>query len=155
MANSKFDNGKVAMPLAERIAINSRVDKNGCWRWQKSIKPDGYVDITIGSRRNNTRKSVKAHRVSYEAFIGPIPEGLTIDHLCRVRDCVNPEHLEAVSMKENTMRSPISPTAVNARKERCPSCGGNYSTKKDGSRYCSPCALNYFRWYNDNHRNSN
>ena len=59
-----------------------------------------------------------AHRVAYEALIGPIPKGLCLDHLCRVRYCVNPAHLEPVTVRENVLRG-ISPPAVNARKRLC------------------------------------
>ena len=85
---------------------------SGCWLWTGSIKPDGYGQLTFGS------KSVGAHRLSYMVFIGDIPESLTIDHLCRIRNCVNPEHLEAVSMRENQLRG-TSPMAHHARKTHC------------------------------------
>lgn len=75
-------------------------DANGCWRWTGNLNPSGYGRCSpafIG-------RTVKAHRLSYEAFVGPIPEGLEIDHLCSVRDCVNPEHLDPCTRQENSHR---------------------------------------------------
>jgi hypothetical protein len=88
------------------------VDDRGCWIWQKGVA-NGY-----GMARR-PGKNVKAHRLAYEYFIGPIPEGLTIDHLCRQPLCVNPAHLEAVDIRTNILRSPIALAAVNSRKTHC------------------------------------
>lgn len=74
------------------------VDANGCWIWLGRINGFGYGELKCGERR------LKAHRVSYEHHVGPIPEGLDLDHLCRVRPCVNPEHLEPVTRSENIRR---------------------------------------------------
>ena len=76
----------------------SKVDKTDtCWNWIAG-RSNGYGMIQIN------KKHKYAHRVSYEIFKGDIPEGLELDHLCRNRKCVNPDHLEAVSSRENTMR---------------------------------------------------
>ena len=86
-----------------------------------------------------------AHRVSYEALVGPIPKDLCIDHLCRVRNCVNPAHLEPVTVRENILRG-NGPTAVNARKAFCkrghPLFGENlYRKVRNGwpARECRAC----------------
>ncbi|MDX3067722.1 HNH endonuclease [Streptomyces sp. ND04-05B] len=75
-------------------------DRSGeCWVWTGRKNPKGYAQIVIAKHQRT------AHRVSYETFIGPIPEGLEIDHLCRVRHCVNPAHLEPVTHQENVRRA--------------------------------------------------
>lgn len=140
---------KKTMPLKERLKKNMRVDENGCWRSTvKSKVKGGYTRIHVGSRTDGSRRHVLMHRASYEAFVGPIPEGMTIDHLCEVTDCINPEHLKPATLWDNGRRSKTSPTAVNARKTECPKCGGQYSVKPTGGRDCRPCRLDYFRQYN-------
>ena len=79
---------------------------------------------------------------------GPIPEGLTLDHLCRVRACVNPAHLEPVTLRENTLRSPSAPTAINARKTEC--LRGHAFTPENtwvhrSRRCCRECKRSWWR----------
>lgn len=85
---------------------------DGCWLWGASKYPKGYGMFRFAGR------PMQAHRFAYELVVGPIPDGLQIDHLCRVRHCVNPSHLEAVSNRENTLRG-VGATAVNAAKTHC------------------------------------
>ena len=88
------------LPIKVRIWRNCIPNpETGCWEWQISKTPNGYASINIDG------KNTMAHRVSYEAFVGPIPNGLTIDHLCRVRHCLNPEHMEPVTRGENSRRA--------------------------------------------------
>lgn len=77
-----------------------KVDKTlwGCWLWIGRVDNDGYGIFRLGG------KSRKAHRVAYETYKETIPSGLTLDHLCRVRNCVNPDHLEPVTNRENFLR---------------------------------------------------
>jgi len=83
-----------------------------CWNWIASRRHGDYGQFSDG------KKQVMAHRWSYEHFVGPIPKGLTIDHLCRNPKCVNPKHLEAVTIKENVLRG-LAPSAINKRKTHC------------------------------------
>lgn len=85
---------------------------DGCWRWLKYINQWGYGAFKVG------RRTVQAHRFMYELMVGPIPPGLHIDHLCRNHSCLNPDHLEAVTKRENTLRG-FSNAAMNARKTHC------------------------------------
>lgn len=86
---------------------------SGCWIWTGSITGPGYG--TFCARKNLL---MLAHRFSYVLHKGEIPAGLEIDHLCRVRCCVNPDHLEAVTHRENGLRG-VSGAADNARKTHC------------------------------------
>lgn len=84
----------------------------GCWVWVGARHTAGYGVVWKDYWR------MRAHRWSYEHLVGPIPEGLVIDHKCRVRSCVNPDHLRVVSHKENILCG-IGHTAKNAAKTHC------------------------------------
>lgn len=82
-------------------------DDTDCWLWTASKYYNGY-----GQFLNGNGRKICAHRFSYENFVGPIPDGLQLDHLCAVRHCVNPQHLEPVSIKRNQER--MSGVRVNS-----------------------------------------
>ena len=90
--------GGARLPLAQRLWSGALADGTGCWIWQRARNREGYGCI------KSNGILLRAHRVAYEIVKGPIPEGLTIDHLCRVRACINPDHLEPVTGRENTLR---------------------------------------------------
>ena len=110
----------------------------GCWLWLKYIAQDtGYGKLTVDGRQ------LYAHRVYYERHRGPIPEGLVIDHLCRVRNCVNPAHLEVVTRGENTLRGE-TPSGINSRKTHCPQghpLSGDNLYRWKNKRQCNICRL--------------
>ena len=118
------------MSIAERFW--SRVEKTpSCWLWHGPTRRGyGRFGISAGNSRS-------AHRFAYEALRGPIPRALTIDHLCRVKNCVNPDHMEAVTARENILRG-YGPPALNARKETCHR-GHGLTDKSGGTRFCSQC----------------
>jgi HNH endonuclease len=109
---------------------------SGCWLWVGPKSDNEYGSFRFAKVRYS------AHRFSYELHKGPIPEGLHIDHLCRNRWCVNPEHLEAVTFRENVLRG-IGPTAQLARQTHCkrghPLSGENLHITKQGYRNCIAC----------------
>lgn len=121
----------------------SYVDRQDvCWLWTGSLTESGYGRFSIGGRAGTV---VRAHRFSYEMHVGAIPAGLDLDHLCRVRRCVNPSHLEPVTRRENTLRSPIAAPAVNASLTHC--IRGHEFTPENtytppsrpNSRHCRAC----------------
>jgi hypothetical protein len=109
-----------------------------CWLWTAKCNNRGYGMFGMGGKMR------PAHRVAYELWIGLIPEGLDIDHLCAVRHCVNPSHLEAVTHRENLLRG-SGFAAVNAAKTHCPH-GHEYTPENtyhnpnvNGGRICRTC----------------
>lgn len=132
------------MTAAEQDRFWSHVDigsLNDCWPWL-AFTYEGYGRFTADGRR-----VVRAHRFAYESAVGPIPAGMDLDHLCRNRACVNPDHLEPVTRGENTRR------AVNQflLRDRC-SAGHEYTPDTTyeyrGRRLCKPCRRAAWRRWN-------
>jgi len=123
------------LPFEQRFW--ARVQKgDGCWLWTGSCTSEGYGQV------QRDRTFLLAHRVAYELLRGPVPDGLTIDHVCRVRNCVNPAHLEPVSSRINILRGD-GLTAVNSRKDCCIRghllAGDNLRITPRGARACRAC----------------
>jgi hypothetical protein len=89
-----------------------------CWLWTGGTA-HGYGRFRPDPRRSSRRPAVAAHRFAYELLIGPIPEGLTLDHLCEVRNCVNPAHLRPATNGDNARRSENTWAGRNVRKTHC------------------------------------
>jgi hypothetical protein len=104
---------------------------NTCWLWTRRASVRGYGQFSEGN------SLVLAHRYAYEFCYGPVPPGLELDHLCRIHACVNPDHLEAVTHRENVLRG-TGVSAINARKTSCPR-GHPYDSADARARYCLRC----------------
>lgn len=128
--------------IIDRFWAKVDVRPDACWEWQGATSgTDGYGRFWIASRLG-----VLPYRFAYELLVGPIPDGLQPDHVCRNRACVRPDHLEVVTSRENTLRG-FGVTAVNAQKTHCahghPFEGHNLIIRScpDGSRrVCRTCA---------------
>lgn len=144
----------VAMP--ELIFTPSRkgntvadfIEVGDCWEWTAN-KSEGYGLLKRGQKQH------KAHRYVYEALVGPIPEGMTLDHLCRNRSCVNPDHLEPVTFAENARRSPAGMRAV--RKAHCKNGhrfdeANTYMHPTNNSQRCRACHRDEERRYHKEKR---
>jgi hypothetical protein len=106
----------VSKPEGERFLARVALSDTGCWLWTGAIASSRlpYGRMPMGRRG----EWVLAHRYSHEIFNGPIPEGYDVDHLCRNPSCVNPNHLEAVTHRENLLRG-VGWAGLNARKQKC------------------------------------
>jgi len=127
------------LPTGTEARFFSKVHKDpetGCWLWAAGLNRDGYGQFAPAGF------TMLAHRWAYTHFVGPIPDGLTIDHLCRVRNCVNPKHMEPVTQRENTLRGETYRAGMVSRTE-CPA-GHPYNAEnthwyKSRRRVCRIC----------------
>lgn len=123
------ENTPASLPL--HIRRNIAAGDSECWLWTKSKSLDGYGWASLDNRTH------QAHRLIYTLVNGEPPRGAVLDHLCRVRHCVNPQHLEPVTPRENLRRGNTS-----TGWERCKRCGGEFSAWY-GQRRCLKCFAAY------------
>lgn len=127
--------------IIDRVLRNIiRIPEAGCWIWEGKTQSNGYGVLRTKGR---TGKYSYVHRVSYEHYKGPIPQGLQIDHLCRVRCCCNPSHMEAVTQRENMLRG----EHPNLRAARTGLCAKGHPLKRrpSGKQQCYTCTNEWKR----------
>ena len=129
-------------PLAERFWPKvDKSDPSGCWIWTAARNPvSGYGQVGAGGRYGGM---LLAHRVAYELTVGPIPDGMTLDHVCNRRECVNPAHLDPCTTQVNTARGKERRTACRVGHPR----RGNISRAPDGAERCRACNTERAREY--------
>lgn len=108
------------------------IKTSSCWEWNSPLDRDGYG--TFYFRKRNRR----AHRVAYYIYVGDIPNGLVIDHICLKPNCVRPDHLRAITQRENTLDG-RGVGAINARKTHC-KLGHKFDKVYGKQRYCTICS---------------
>lgn len=125
------------------------INTDDCMLYARNLGSNGYGRTNWYINGVNT--SIQVHRAMYEYFIGPIPDGLVVDHLCRTPACINPDHLEPVTQKENLDRG-YGISAINGRKTHC--IKGHEFTpetttinKNRGDRVCRLCVRERDRRY--------
>lgn len=132
-ANKKIDRMKNTLDI-----FWSKVEKTeSCWLWLGYKINSGYGKFVYKG------ENMLSHRLSYQLHKGKIPQGLEIDHLCRVKHCVNPDHLEAVTRKENQIRG-MGFISIESKKTHCPQghpySGDNLFIDYKGGRRCRKCS---------------
>lgn len=158
--------GRTPINIIDRFMSHVCADPfSGCWLWGSQLNHNGYGVFRLNSRQSLEHRSTSAHRIAYELFVGAIPSGMQLDHLCRVRCCVNPAHMEIVSLQENLRRGDGNRAAVrsiraNAAKiTHCP-LGHAYDEANtlihSGKRHCRACRAIHSREFKqrlkDRHR---
>lgn len=137
----------------ERFICFLEFTESGCWLWTGSVASGtGYGVFTV------RHEHVHAHRFAYELWVAPIPEGLHSDHLCRNRACANPDHIEPVSQRVNSLRG-VGIFAQNARKTTCDNGHSltevnTYRRLDNGGRQCRTCTRERNRKYKQKARNA-
>lgn len=126
----------LATRVQMRVSIEDRGHDTPCWISDRAAQRNGYTKIGLGG------KTYLTHRVSYEAHIGPIPDGMQLDHLCRQRACCNPDHLEPVTCRENLVRG-VTIIAAQVSATHClkghPFDATNTRMTNLGKRVCRTC----------------
>ncbi len=127
MPTGVYDRRKI--PIIERFLAKIVKDKEtGCWNWVGYVNKGGYGLISSDTR------PLLSHRVSHTFYKGDIPKGFDIDHLCRNRSCCNPDHLEAVTRKENLKRG-IGPQLASERSKAATHCPKGHEYTVENTRY--------------------
>ena len=117
----------------QRFVASIERDNNGCWLWTSTLNSRGYARISI---RN---KMVLAHRWIWMRWNGPIPDDLVVDHLCEVKRCVNPDHMQLLTSQENIRRS--CPLKTHCPRGHELDIVGFYLDRSNGARKCKVCHL--------------
>lgn len=138
--------GFAARPVVERFLEKFEIGPpEQCWEWKANLDVKGYGQFMVYRRGRAVVKYARAHRFSYEHFVGPIPDGLQLDHLCRNPRCVNPGHLEPVTEAENRRRGKNG--VLKVRRTHCKHghalTPDNVYVKSDGfgTRQCRICTI--------------
>lgn len=141
--------GSVRQDPLTHLRARVTEQSDGCWIWQQHCNRQGYGTVRLMAL--NERRAVLVHRAMYELLIGPIPDGMELDHLCRVRACCNPAHLEAVTHKVNIERGEWQARKVEARraKTHCQRdheyTPANTYLDSHGRRHCRACKASWAR----------
>lgn len=140
---------KKLMSDIQRFWTHVEHQENGCWLWTGTVNAK-YGAFKIGSRTYKTRRMLYAHRFIWEYLNGPIPDGLQLHHVCENKLCVNPEHLELLTVHDHVHKSPNNITYINLHQTHCHR-GHEYTPENTytfrGKRHCRECQRINWRKY--------
>lgn len=121
------------MEISKQRFRSCYIISGNCFIWKKYLDKDGYGTFYF------MKKNRRSHRVAYYFANGDIPHGMVIDHICKNRSCVNPEHLRCITKAQNTLENSFSVGAINKMKQFC-KFGHPFDKKYGKQRYCSICS---------------